>query len=32
VAYGIVEEHRGRIEVESQIGVGSVFKVYLPVG
>src|SRR5467141_5105429 len=31
VAYGIVEEHRGRLEVESQIGVGSNFKVYLPV-
>ncbi|MGH7607589.1 MAG: two-component system sensor histidine kinase NtrB, partial [Gemmatimonadales bacterium] len=32
VAYGIVEEHRGRIEVESQMGVGSDFKVFLPVG
>ncbi len=32
VAYGIVEEHRGRIVVESQVGVGSDFKVYLPVG
>ncbi len=32
VAYGIVEEHRGRIEVESQIGVGTNFKVFLPVG
>jgi PAS domain S-box-containing protein len=32
VAYGIAEEHRGRIEVESQVGVGSVFKVFLPVG
>ena len=32
VAYGIVEEHRGRIEVESQVGVGSVFKVFLPLG
>ena len=30
VAYGIVEEHRGRIEVESQVGVGSNFKVFLP--
>jgi two-component system NtrC family sensor kinase len=32
VAYGIVEEHRGRIEVESQHGVGTNFKVFLPVG
>ena len=32
VAYGIVEEHRGRIEVESQMGVGTKFKVFLPVG
>jgi len=32
VAYGIVEEHRGRIEVESQLGVGTNFKVFLPVG
>ena len=31
VAYGIVEEHRGRIEVESQIGVGTNFKVFLPI-
>jgi two-component system NtrC family sensor kinase len=30
VAYGIVEEHRGRIEVESQMGVGTNFKVFLP--
>ncbi len=30
VAYGIVEEHRGRIEVESQLGVGTNFKVFLP--
>ncbi len=30
VVYGIVEEHRGRIEVESQIGVGTNFKVFLP--
>ncbi len=32
VAYGIVEEHRGRIEVESQMGVGTNFKVFLPIG
>ena len=32
VAYGIVEEHRGRIEVESQMGVGTNFKVFFPVG
>jgi two-component system, NtrC family, sensor kinase len=32
ICYGIVAEHRGRIEVESQLGVGSNFKVYLPVG
>jgi len=32
VVYGIVTDHRGRIEVESQVGVGSNFKVFLPVG
>src|SRR5438445_7134871 len=32
VCYGIVAEHRGRIRVESQVGVGSNFKVYLPIG
>jgi two-component system, NtrC family, sensor kinase len=31
VAYGIVEEHRGRIEVESQMGIGTNFKVFLPI-
>src|SRR6266480_2731236 len=30
ICYGIIAEHRGRIEVESQLGVGSNFKVYLP--
>jgi len=32
ICYGIIADHRGRIEVESQMGVGSDFKVYLPVG
>ncbi len=32
VAYGIIEEHRGRIEVESQMGVGTNFKVFFPIG
>jgi signal transduction histidine kinase len=32
ICYGIIAEHRGRIEVESQVGVGSNFKVYLPAG
>src|SRR5438067_2026442 len=31
ICYGILAEHRGRIEVESQVGIGSNFKVYLPV-
>jgi two-component system NtrC family sensor kinase len=32
VAYGIIAEHRGRIEVESQVGIGTNFQVFLPVG
>ncbi|HEU5467443.1 MAG TPA: ATP-binding protein [Gemmatimonadales bacterium] len=31
ICYGIIADHRGRIEVESQIGVGSTFKVFLPI-
>jgi CheY-like chemotaxis protein len=30
--YGIVEVHRGVIEVESSVGVGTTFRVFLPVG
>jgi two-component system NtrC family sensor kinase len=30
ICYGIIADHRGRIEVESQLGKGSNFKVYLP--
>lgn len=30
VSRGIIERHRGRIEVESHLGKGTVFKVYLP--
>ncbi|MDO8568760.1 MAG: [Fe-Fe] hydrogenase large subunit C-terminal domain-containing protein [Dehalococcoidales bacterium] len=30
VAYGIVQRHRGRIEVQSKEGVGTTFTIYLP--
>src|SRR5574341_446416 len=30
ICYGIIADHRGGIEVESQVGVGSNFKVFLP--
>ena len=31
ICYGIVEAHNGRIEAESSLGQGSVFRVFLPV-
>jgi two-component system NtrC family sensor kinase len=32
ICYAIIAEHRGRIEVTSQVGVGSNFRVFLPIG
>jgi len=31
-AYGVVQQHGGKITVSSRVGVGSVFKVTLPIG
>jgi two-component system NtrC family sensor kinase len=30
VAYGIVQRHHGRIEVQSKVGEGTIFTIYLP--
>src|SRR5256886_15601777 len=32
ICYGIIAQHRGRIDVESQVGVGPHFTVHLPTG
>ena len=31
IAYGIIKEHKGRIEVESKQGSGTTFSLYIPV-
>jgi signal transduction histidine kinase len=31
IAYGIIKEHKGRIEVESKLGAGTAFSIFIPV-
>jgi signal transduction histidine kinase len=32
ISYGIVQDHRGRLDVESELGKGAAFTLFLPVG
>jgi signal transduction histidine kinase len=32
IAYRIIEEHKGRIKVDSEVGKGTTIRIYLPIG
>ena len=32
ISYGIIQEHKGKIEVNSRVGVGTTFTIRLPAG
>jgi len=31
ISYGIIQEHNGRIDVESEMGIGTSFKIFIPI-
>jgi signal transduction histidine kinase len=31
LSYGIIEKHHGKIEVESEVGKGTMFRIWIPV-